>query len=98
MRMLRLLWLGLFSSLLLMCGCGSVASRTVGYRHGGVGGPPVFSGASLDCIQMFDRESIEPGLRYHPVIAAIDTPFSFVGDIVLLPYDAVQLAAHGAGD
>jgi len=82
--------------LCILCGCAAVASRTVGYRKGGVGGPPFFSGVSLDCIQVGDRDSIEPGLRYNPAIAVIDTPFSLVGDILLLPYDTFQFAAHPA--
>jgi len=35
-----------------------------------------------------DRESIDPTSRIHPALAILDMPFSFVGDILFLPYDA----------
>ena len=37
-----------------------------------------------------DRESIDPSSRVHPVLAAIDMPFSFVGDVLFLPYDVYR--------
>jgi uncharacterized protein YceK len=39
---------------------------------------------------VFDRSSIDPDSRIHPVLAIVDTPFSFVGDILFLPYDIYQ--------
>ena len=84
----------LLSGLCLVCGCAAVRSRTIGYRQGGVGGPPFFSGVSLDYIQVFDRDSItDPGMRFHPALAVVDAPFSFAGDILFLPYDVMAFVA-----
>lgn len=30
------------------------------------------------------------GIRGHPALAVVDMPFSFVGDILFLPYDAAR--------
>jgi uncharacterized protein YceK len=93
MSMTRFSPLVLLIGLCLLSGCAAVRSRTVGYRVGGVGGPPVFSGVSLDCIQIFDRDSItDPGMKWNPVLAGFDAPFSLVGDIIFLPYDGVVYA------
>lgn len=37
-----------------------------------------------------DRESIDPTSRVHPALAALDMPFSFVADVLFLPYDACR--------
>jgi uncharacterized protein YceK len=39
---------------------------------------------------VFDRSSIDPDSCVHPALAVADTPFSFVGDILFLPYDIYQ--------
>jgi uncharacterized protein YceK len=36
----------------------------------------------------FDRNSIDPASRIRPALAVVDMPFSLVGDILFLPYDA----------
>ena len=35
-----------------------------------------------------DREIIDPSSRIHPAFATLDMPFSLLGDILFLPYDA----------
>src|SRR2546422_3788381 len=73
-------------SLILLCavcavtGCSAIGSRVVGGRY--------FSGLRCDYAMCFDRSSIEQGSRIHPALAVVDMPFSFVGDILFLPYDA----------
>jgi len=39
---------------------------------------------------VFNRSSTDPDSRIHPALAVVDTPFSFVGDILFLPYDIYQ--------
>jgi uncharacterized protein YceK len=85
--MRKLSFLVLLAGMCALSGCSSIEARTIGYRKGGVSGPPFFSGVSLDYIQVFDRDSIEPNRRTHPGWAIADAPFSLVGDILFLPYD-----------
>ena len=74
--------------LLLLCavcsltGCSAIGSRVVGERY--------FSGVRVDYAMCFDRASIDPDSRIHPALAVVDTPFSLVGDILFLPYDALR--------
>jgi len=39
---------------------------------------------------LFDREGIDPSSRVNPVLAVVDAPFSFVVDVLFLPYDTYQ--------
>jgi uncharacterized protein YceK len=66
----------------IICGCSAVGSRIVGDRY--------FSGVRVDYAMIFDRERFDPSSRIHPALAAIDTPFSLVGDVLFLPYDAYE--------
>src|SRR5580658_1004382 len=61
------------------CGCSAIGSRVVGERY--------LSGVRCDFAMVFERSSIDPASRIDPVLAVVDTPFSFVGDILFLPYD-----------
>jgi uncharacterized protein YceK len=73
-------------SLILLCGvcavsgCAAIGSRVVGDGY--------FQGVRCDYAEMFHRDTIDPDSRIHPALAAIDMPFSFIGDILFLPYDA----------
>ena len=75
-------------SLILLCGlcavsgCAAIGSRVVG--------DGCFQGVRCDYAEMFHRDTIDPQSRIHPALAAVDMPFSFVGDIVFLPYDVYQ--------
>jgi uncharacterized protein YceK len=59
-----------------------VGTRVVGGKY--------FSGVRADYVMVFDPGSISPDSRVHPALAVIDAPFSLVGDILFLPYDAYQ--------
>ena len=63
-------------------GCSAFGTRVVGGGY--------FSGVRGDAAMIGDRESIDPSSRIHPALAVLDMPFSFVGDILFLPYDACQ--------
>ncbi len=65
-----------------MTGCSAIGSRVVGERF--------FSGVRSDYAMCFNRASIDPDSRIHPALAAVDVPFSFIGDILFLPYDATR--------
>jgi uncharacterized protein YceK len=73
---------------LLLCaacsliGCSAIGSRVVGERY--------FSGVRTDYAMCFDKASIDPDSRIHPALAVVDMPFSLVGDILFLPYDALR--------
>jgi uncharacterized protein YceK len=41
---------------------------------------------------MFHRDTIDQQSRIHPALAAVDLPFSFVGDILFLPFDTVMIS------
>jgi uncharacterized protein YceK len=45
----------------------------------------------------FDRHSIDPDSRIHPALAVVDMPFSLVGDILFLPYDACSGGQSSCG-
>jgi uncharacterized protein YceK len=79
--------LHIFYSLALVCffccaGCSAIGTR--------VGGGRYFSGVRADAAMIGDRERFDPTSRFHPALAAIDMPFSLVGDILFLPYDAYE--------
>jgi uncharacterized protein YceK len=63
-------------------GCSAIGTRIVGGGY--------FSGVRGDAAMIGDRESIDPSSRVHPAFAVVDMPFSFVGDILFLPYDAYR--------
>jgi uncharacterized protein YceK len=72
---------------LLVCaicgaGCSAVGTRVAGGKY--------FAGVRADCSMVFNPGAIDPDSRVHPALAVIDTPFSLVGDILFLPYDACQ--------
>jgi uncharacterized protein YceK len=72
-------------TLLLICalscaGCSAIGRRVVGGGY--------FCGVRGDAAMISDRESIDPSSRIHPAMAALDMPFSFIGDVLFLPYDA----------
>jgi uncharacterized protein YceK len=90
-RLLGGLWasiaMRLLNLLLLVCaifcaGCSAVGTRIVGDRY--------FSGVRADYSMVFDRSSVDPDSRVHPALAVLDAPFSLVGDVLFLPYDAYQ--------
>lgn len=74
--------------ILLLCAacsltaCSAVGSRVVGERY--------FSGFRTDYAMCFDKTSIDPDSRIDPALAVVDMPFSLVGDILFLPYDALR--------
>jgi uncharacterized protein YceK len=80
MKTLRLLLL--LSVGCALTGCSAIGSRVVGGRY--------FSGVRNDYTMCFDRTSIDPDSRIHPALAVVDMPFSLVGDILFLPYDATR--------
>ncbi len=63
-----------------LTGCSAIGSRVVGERY--------FSGVRCDYAMCFDRASIDPESRINPALAVVDMPFSLLGDILFLPYDA----------
>jgi uncharacterized protein YceK len=81
-------WLHRIPSIILLCGmcflcgCAAIASR--------IGCDRNFSGVRCDYAMVFNRSSIDPSSRMHPVLAIIDSPFSFVGDILFLPLDVYE--------
>ena len=60
-------------------GCAAISSRIVGDGY--------FQGVRCDYAELFHRETFDPQSRIHPALAAVDMPFSFVGDILFLPFD-----------
>jgi uncharacterized protein YceK len=75
----QLIFLG---GLCTFTGCSAIGSRVIGDRY--------FSGVRADTAMLFDRERFDPTERVHPVLAVVDMPFSLVGDILFLPYDACR--------
>jgi uncharacterized protein YceK len=69
----------------LLCGlcaaseCAAISSRIVGNGY--------FQGVQCDYDEMFRRNTIDPESRIHPALAAVDMPFSFVGDVLFVPCD-----------
>lgn len=86
MRYARLL---VVSGLLFCVGCSAIGTR--------VGGDRYFSGVRADAAVIGGRASIDPASRVHPVLAAVDMPFSLVADILFLPYDAWLDCQSGSG-
>jgi uncharacterized protein YceK len=64
------------------CGCSAIGTRVVGGGY--------FSGVRGDATMIADRQSVDPLSRVHPALAALDMPFSFIGDVLFLPYDACR--------
>ena len=81
-RMRRIASFILLCGVGFVCGCSAIGSRVVGDRY--------FSGVRCDYAMVFERSSIDPSSRVHPVLAVVDTPFFFVGDILFLPYDVYE--------
>ena len=72
-------------SLILLCGlCAVSGYAAIGSRIVGDG---YFQGVRCDYAELFHRDTIDPQSRIHPALAAVDMPFSFVGDILFLPVD-----------
>ena len=76
MRAVRLL---LCAGVLASVGCSSIGNRIV---HSGY-----FIGVRGDADLIVSRDSA----RKDAMLGAFDLPFSFVGDLLFLPYDAVQM-------
>jgi uncharacterized protein YceK len=62
-------------------------------------GDRYFSGVRDDYVVVFERSRIgaEQRQQISPVLGVVDMPFSFVGDILFLPYDVYQdcgLSSH----
>ena len=77
MEILRLL---IFVCALSCAGCSSIGTRVVGGGY--------FSGVRNDAAMIGDRENMDPNSRINPALAVLEMPFSLVGDILFLPYDA----------
>ena len=73
-RMHKMMSLFLLCGLCAVSGCAAIGSRVVGDGY--------FQGVRCDYAEMFHRDTIDPQSRIHPALAAVDTPFSFVGDIL----------------
>jgi uncharacterized protein YceK len=88
-RMLKMSSLLLLGGVCVLSGCAAVGSRIVGEGY--------FQGVRCDYAEMFRRDTIDPQCRIHPALAAIDMPFSFIGDILFLPidfYDSCERASN----
>jgi uncharacterized protein YceK len=74
-------------SLAALCcgGCSSIGSRVIGGGY--------FSGVRSDAAMIAARETFDPSERVHPVLASLDMPFSFVGDLLFFPYDFYRVAS-----
>jgi uncharacterized protein YceK len=78
--------------LLLMClGCSAIGSRVTG-------GGMVFSGVRADSAMLFESKDIDPDSRENPALILVDYPFSFVGDILFLPYDVYCDSTASSGN
>ena len=63
----------------MVSGCAAFNSRIVGSGY--------FQGVRCDYNEMFHPETFDPQCRINPALAAVDMPFSFVGDILFMPND-----------
>ena len=77
--MQKILSLFLLGAVCGVSGCAAVGSRIVGWGY--------FQGVRCDYDEMFHRDTIDPQCRIHPALAAVDMPFSFVGDVLFVPVD-----------
>jgi uncharacterized protein YceK len=70
--MQKILSLVLLVGVCAVSGCAAIGSRIVGWGY--------FQGVRCDYNEMFRRDTIDPQCRIHLALAAVDMPFSFVGD------------------
>jgi uncharacterized protein YceK len=84
----KILLLALLGGVCAVSGCAAVGSRIVNWGY--------FQGVRCDYDEMFRRDTIDPKCRIHPALAAIDMPFSFVGDIVFVPVDLYNSCERAA--
>jgi len=77
--MRKLVPLILVCALFATSGCAAFGSRIVGWGY--------FQGVRCDFDEMFRRDTIDPQCRIHPALAAVDMPFSAVGDVLFVPVD-----------
>ena len=80
---------GLLASVCFITGCAAIGTRVAFDGR-------YFSGVRGDYEEIFENDKVDEKVRVPRVVAAIDMPFSFAVDVVLLPFDAVNPAAAEA--
>jgi uncharacterized protein YceK len=81
--------LGLLTGVCFITGCAAIGTRVAFDDR-------YFSGVRGDYAEIFENDKVDEKVRVPRTIAALDMPFSFAVDIVLLPFDAINPAAAEA--
>ena len=72
--------------IVMTAGCAAIGTRIIHMEP--------FAGVKTDYAMCFHRDGIDPQCRIHPAFAVIDAPFSFVTDLLFLPWDIGHNSGH----